>query len=77
ERAFLDHIPKGYVKGRYIRGDANSHNKGKKWYNNGIEQRLVLIPPEGWVKGKLTSKCSEAAHKMWKRIHEQKHIVPR
>ena len=27
---------------------------GKKWYNNGVEDKLFEIAPEGWVLGRVT-----------------------
>jgi hypothetical protein len=31
----------------------NSYNKGKHWYNNGIETKMCLECPEGWVEGRI------------------------
>ncbi|UNY41130.1 homing endonuclease [Klebsiella phage KP185] len=70
ESAFLPYIPPGYVKGRKFK--ASGHNKGKRWYNNGIDYMMCHpdnVPP-GWVLGKLKGAASKAATKMWKRIHE-------
>lgn len=51
ETSFLSYIPAGYVKGRKFK--ASSHNKGKKWYNDGFNKKM-FIPgqqPKDWVIG--------------------------
>ena len=56
-----DIIPKGYVKGRILKGKPSNHsnNKGKRWYNNGIDEILILgKPPDGYIKGRLRG-CSD------------------
>lgn len=30
-----------------------SYVKGRKWYNNGVEQKLLTGCPEGWIEGRL------------------------
>lgn len=69
--AFLPYIPEGYVKGRSNKFKASSHNKGKKWYNNGVKQMLCHEPPgPEWTKGKIKELVSKAAKLGWKRHHE-------
>jgi hypothetical protein len=31
----------------------NTYVKGKSWYNNGIECKMLHEAPEGWAKGRL------------------------
>lgn len=31
----------------------NGHSKNKPWYNNGLEERQMNEPPDGWTKGRL------------------------
>lgn len=55
EQSFLPYIPEGNVKGRSPEYKASSHNKGRKWYNNGKEKKMFVpgTEPEGWLKGNL------------------------
>lgn len=55
EQVFLPEIPEGFVKGRGPNYKASGHNKGKKWYNNGIKSVLYHkgYEPVGWIEGKL------------------------
>lgn len=60
ESTFLPYIPEGNVKGR-LNLKASSHNKGKKWYNNGIDKKL-FIPgnqPKDWVMGNIITKTTK------------------
>ncbi|QOI66537.1 hypothetical protein [Erwinia phage FBB1] len=70
ESSFLPNVPEGNIEGRKFK--ASSHNKGKRWYNDGKNYRMYHPDevPNGWVKGKLKSAASAAANKMWKRINE-------
>lgn len=76
EQFFLPYIPEGCVSGRGPNYNASSHNKGKKWYNNGINQKLMFDSDitEGWVKGKLPGSASKASRKMWKRKRNENSI---
>lgn len=73
EQAFLPYIPEGNIEGRSPNYKACPHNKGKKWYNNGMEHKMIHPDkvPEGWVKGKLPGAASRAATKMWERIRNE------
>ncbi|UYM28709.1 homing endonuclease [Serratia phage vB_SspM_LC53] len=55
EQSFLPYIPEGFVKGRSPNYKASSHNKGKKWYNNGIDNKMCCVgsEPDGWILGKI------------------------
>jgi hypothetical protein len=57
--------------GEAKRGE-NSPIKGRKWWNNGIDELLAYAPPDDtWVRGRspaLIKKCSEAN----KRQHEKR-----
>lgn len=73
EQSFAPFIPKGFIEGRSPNYKASSHNKGKKWYNNGIEHKMIHPDnvPNGWVKGKLPGSAKAAASKMWERIRNE------
>lgn len=67
ETVFLPYIPEGNIKGRG-QYKASSHNKGKRWYNNGLSE-FLYIPGEqssGWNIGALTgdikSKRAKTGH---------------
>lgn len=45
-----DIVPKGWVKGRLISPITTA---GKSWYNNGINEVLSDIQPNGYTKGRL------------------------
>lgn len=53
EQTFAATVPEGYVEGRSPNYKASSHNKGKKWYNNGVDKGLFVEgkQPESWVLG--------------------------
>lgn len=70
ESAFLPHIPEGFIKGR-AKYKASSHNKGKRWYNNGTKHLMAHEPPgPEWTPGKIKALVSDAAKLGWKRHHE-------
>lgn len=73
EQSFAPFIPEGFIEGRSPKYKASCHNKGKKWYNNGIEHKMIHPDnvPDGWVKGKLPGSASTAATKMWERIRNE------
>lgn len=73
EQSFVPYIPEGFIEGRSPNYKASSHNKGKKWYNNGIEQRMIHPDSilEGWIKGKLPGSNKAGAIKMWERIRNE------
>lgn len=69
EAHLLPIVPEGCIAGRPPNYKASSHNKGKKWYNNGTRHQMFnpeQVPP-GWVKGKLSSLVSTVSLKMWER----------
>ena len=67
EAHFQSTIPDGCVAGRPTNYKASSHNKGKKWYNNGTRHQMFNpeLVPDGWVKGKLSELVSIVSLKMW------------
>lgn len=73
EQSFAPFVPEGFIEGRSPNYKASSHNKGKKWYNNGIEHKMIHPDnvPDGWVKGKLPGSAKAAASKMWERIRNE------
>lgn len=64
ESTFLPYIPEGFIKGR-ANYKASSHNKGKRWYNNG-QTKIMCLPedcPFGWVPGNLLSSSTKQSIK--------------
>lgn len=47
-----DKIPQGWKLGRTTNIKPPS-TQGKKWYNNGVEESLLFLPPDGWARGRL------------------------
>ena len=58
-----DPIPDGFVSGGLPRNNGSAvsaakkgkpnKSKGKKWYNNGVEQTMANECPDGWMLGRL------------------------
>lgn len=55
EAHLLPIVPEGCIAGRPPNYKASSHNKGKKWYNNGVDKAMFVVgkQPESWVLGNL------------------------
>lgn len=53
EQVFALTIPEGWIKGRSPNYKASTHNKGKRWYNNGLDRKMFVpgTQPEGWILG--------------------------
>lgn len=71
EQTFAPTIPEGFVKGRSPNYKASSHNKGKKWYNNGIDKGMFKEgeQPESWVPGNLFTEEHKKNLKRTEGIH--------
>ena len=51
---FLKDPGDGWIRGMIPSCRGNNHtNQGKKWYNNGRDNRMFVIPPNGWNLGML------------------------
>jgi hypothetical protein len=49
---------------------------GKKWYNNGTEEELIAVRPEGWLDGRIKKTCEhcnkQISNMNYKRYHGEK-----
>lgn len=77
-------IPDGFVLGGLRRNNGAkvsaakrgrpNKSKGKRWFNNGVEQTMACKCPEGWVPGRLN--CWKLDKELYNNGFEQKYFTP-
>ena len=46
----------GVPKTQQHKDKLSEHFKGRRWYNNGVEQKQLFECPQGWVHGRIKTK---------------------
>lgn len=71
-RKKISDFHKGRPQPEWLKKKSGLAKRGRKWYNNGVEESLCKICPYGWVKGRAKSYIQKAQARKYDASHGQK-----